>query len=124
MVQHTARAAALAGLAIAAAAVLAGCGSGGGDPAHPPRVGGADIGPPVKLVDCADWNRADAQERTNTVIAVRQFAGGPVGTAGGRGATLKDEEAYTLFEGSCKPAYARAFKLYKLYTRAAAFRGR
>jgi len=39
----------------------------------------------------------------------------------GRGATLPDEKAYELFENTCKQDYARAFKLYKLYTRAASF---
>jgi hypothetical protein len=83
-------------------------------------VGGAQIAP-VSLADCADWKRGTPTERTNTVIAIRNFAGGPVGSPAGRGATLPDEKAYDLFENTCANAYARAFKLYKLYTRAASF---
>lgn len=119
MVHHAARAQALAGLV---AALLAGCGggsSGSGD--HAPRVGGAQGIAPVSLADCADWKRATPTERTNTVINIRNFAGGPVGSPAGRGATLPDEDAYQLFENTCSKDYARAFKLYKLYTRAASF---
>jgi hypothetical protein len=119
VVHHTARAQAV-GLAATALAVLAGCGGTSGSGDHAPRVGGAQIAP-VSLADCADWDRATPTERTNTVIAIRNFAGGPVGSPAGNGATLPDEKAYQLFENTCKQDYARAFKLYKLYTRAAAF---
>jgi hypothetical protein len=121
VVQDAARATALA--LLAAAFLLAGCGGGSsGSGEHAPRVGGAQGIAPVSLVDCADWKRATPTERTDTVIAIRKFAGGPVGSpSGGRGATLPDEDAYKLFDTTCSNGYARAFKLYKLYTRAAAF---
>jgi hypothetical protein len=124
VVHHAARAQALAAgtTALLAALALAACGGGGaGSGDHTPRVGGADIGVPVKLVDCADWKRATPTERTNTVISIRGFAGGATGSPGGHGAVLDDEKAYQLFENTCRQDYARAFKLYKLYTRAAAF---
>jgi hypothetical protein len=121
MVHHAARAKALAVVAAGAALALAGCGGTSGPQEHAPRLGGADVGVPVRLVDCTDWKRATATERTNTVIAIRNFAGGPVGSPAGHGATLPDEKAYDLFENTCVNDYARAFKLYKLYTRAAAF---
>ena len=124
MVHHAARAQALAVACLVAAAVpaLAACGgTSSSSPDHTPRVGGAQIGVPVKLVDCADWKRATAQERTDTVLAIRGFAGGPTGSPAGHGAVLPDEKAYDLFENTCKQQYATAFKLYKLYTRAAAF---
>jgi hypothetical protein len=34
---------------------------------------------------------------------------------------LEDDQACDLFEGWCENEYARGFKLYKLYARAAAF---
>jgi hypothetical protein len=39
----------------------------------------------------------------------------------GRGAVLEDERAYDLLQGYCSAEFAESFKLYKLYTRAAAF---
>jgi hypothetical protein len=54
---------------------------------------------------------------------LRAFAGGPVGESSGlHGATLNDDAAYQVLDDSCRHDYARGFKLYKLYTRAAAFR--
>jgi hypothetical protein len=54
---------------------------------------------------------------------IRGFAGGPTGTPGFRGSTIPDDKAYELFDSYCRNRFARNFKLYKLYTRAAAFRG-
>jgi hypothetical protein len=89
---------------------------------RPPNAG-ARIGQPVRLVDCTDWRSADVRERYGTVRALREFAGGPVGSPAGHGATLEDDKAYELFESYCAEDLASHFKLYKLYTRAAAFRG-
>jgi hypothetical protein len=47
--------------------------------------------------------------------------GGPVGSPAGHGATLPDARAYELFQHYCAYGFASQFKLYKLYTRAAAF---
>jgi hypothetical protein len=77
---------------------------------------------PVRLVDCGDWRGADPGERSQTVSAVRKFAGGPAGgSPGAHGATLEDDAAYELFDSYCAQGFARGFKLYKLYTRAASF---
>ena len=43
------------------------------------------------------------------------------GEGGARGRTLEDKQAQELFDRACKQRYARGFKLYKLYSRAAAF---
>ena len=51
---------------------------------------------------------------------IKRFAGGPVGGQG-HGAVLPDDRAYTLFQHYCSYGFASQFKLYKLYTRAAAF---
>jgi hypothetical protein len=41
----------------------------------------------------------------------------------GRGSVLDDKDAYNLFDRYCANQFARGFKLYKLYERAAAFSG-
>jgi len=102
-------------------AALSGCG-GGGVPTDQQNVGPAIQGP-LELTDCTDWNAASLSERLGTVREIREFAGGPSGSPGLTGATLDDEDAYDLFENYCANEFARGFKLYKLYERAAAFGG-
>jgi hypothetical protein len=103
-----------------AAAALAGC--GGGEPQQ--NVGGPDLGVPVRLADCQDWRDATVSERLGTVHELRDFAGGPVGSSKLKhGPVLDDEKAYELLDHECATDYTSAFKLYKLYTRAAALSG-
>lgn len=118
MVQDAGRAA-VAALVLA----LAGCSSGsGGDRAAPPGAGADRIGTPVRLANCTDWKRATLRQRVGTVREIRGIAGGPTGTVKDQyGNTLPDEKAVKLFDQACRQYYARGFKLYKLYNRAAAF---
>jgi hypothetical protein len=119
VVQHARRASVAA--ALVAALALPGC--LGGNSSNPPKSAGIRIGTPLTLADCSDWRKASPQEREGTVRDLRRFAGGPVGESRGRrGATLDDDRAYQVLDDYCKQSFARAFKLYKLYTRAAAFR--
>jgi hypothetical protein len=108
------------------ALVLAGLGlSGclGGDSSSGPASAGARIGVPLTLADCSDWRKATPSEREGSIRALRDFAGGPIGEGSGRrGATLDDDRAYKVLDDYCRQDFARGFKLYKLYTRAAAFR--
>ena len=107
---------ALAGLA------LSGC-LGGESESGAPAGQGANVGAPIPLANCGDWRQATPQQRQGTVQELKAFAGGPTGGGQGRrGATLDDDRAYELLEDSCARDFARGFKLYKLYTRAAAFR--
>ena len=71
--------------------------------------------------DCTDWKKADAAQRLGTVRELRDFAGGPVGQTPAHGNVLDDRKAYDLLQNYCSNFFARGFKLYKLYTRAAAF---
>jgi hypothetical protein len=112
---------ALVACALASAAALGGCGGDDGGPAA--QAGGARLGLEVRVADCEAWKGAGVRERYDVVDALRAFAGDRTGSPGGHGATLEDEDAYDLLERSCEPSYSRAFKLYKLYTRAAAFSG-
>ena len=105
---------------IVSIALGAGC---GGDSSETDS-GSSAVGSPepevtAREADCTDWNDADVEERQATIDALREFEGGP--TTGGTGATLPDDRAYELFENYCANEFARAFKLYKLYARAAAF---
>jgi len=111
---------------LAALSVLAGC--GGGPNTQPQAQAGPNVGAPINLADCTDWNRANTEQRLGTIQELKSFAGGPVvGTSGGApsgtGAVLEDKQAYDLFNSYCKESFARGFKLYKLYERAAAFAG-
>jgi hypothetical protein len=117
---------ALVVLAIAAVAFLAGC--GGGTNTQPQVDVGPNVGQPINLADCHDWNQANTEQRLGTIHELKNFAGGPVvgnnaDSPSGTGAVLDDKQAYDLFNRYCAESFARGFKLYKLYTRAAAFTG-
>jgi hypothetical protein len=76
----------------------------------------------ARQASCVDWNRASVEDRLATIGAIRGFEGGSVpGEPGAHGAVLSDHQAYDLFQGWCKQRFARGFKLYKLYARAAPF---
>jgi hypothetical protein len=88
-----------------------------------PKVIHKDLGVDVRLADCQDWLRGDETARRGTIQEITGFAGGQVGSTPGNpnGAVLTENQAYALFERWCGQDFAGAFKLYKLYTRAAAF---
>jgi hypothetical protein len=106
--------------------LLAACGSGS---STQPQVDvGPDVGQPINLADCHDWNQANTEQRLGTIKQLKDFAGGPVvgnnaSAPSGRGSVLDDKKAYELFNRYCAQDFARGFKLYKLYERAAAFTG-
>jgi hypothetical protein len=98
---------------------LTGCSSSNTAPS-----GGATedrLGVPVRLASCDDWRRSSYRVRVATIDDLESFAGGPSGSPAGHGTTLPDDEAYKYVDGHCRPRFARRVKLYKLYTRAAAF---
>jgi hypothetical protein len=100
---------------------MSGCGSSSGSPDQATGNAGPHIAVPLRLADCTDWKQADAAERLGTVRQLRDFTAGPAGAP--QGAVLEDEQAYKLFQNYCSNEFARGFKLYKLYGRAAAFAG-
>jgi hypothetical protein len=108
--------------AAAAAVLLAGC--GGETSEGPSDEVGPALAAPINLADCTDWNNATPDERLGTIEQIHNYVGGPAsGTGTGTGVVLDDDRAYDLFETACEPQYARGFRLYKLYSRAAAFGG-
>ena len=116
----------LAAVLIVASAAVAGCGGG---PNTQPQVDvGPNVGQPIALADCHDWEQANVEQRLGTIHQIRDFAGGPVvgnnaSSPSGTGSVLDDKDAYNLFNGWCSKSFARGFKLYHLYQRAAAFTG-
>jgi hypothetical protein len=112
--------------ALVVAALVAGCGGG---PNTQPQVDvGPNVGQPISLADCNDWNQANTEQRLGTIDQLKGFASGPIvgnnaSSPGGRGSVLDDKDAYNLFNRYCSQSFARGFKLYKLYERAAAFTG-
>ena len=118
---RTGRAAAL----ICGLALLGGCGGSGHSkpPAFPTT--GAGVGTSIRTANCSDWQRGPVEARRRTVVLLRGFAGGPIGSSSGiqNGPVLDDTRAYRVLESYCANHFARGFKLYKLYERAAAFTG-
>jgi hypothetical protein len=117
---------AVAVCALITGALIAGC--GGGSSTQPQVDVGPNVGQPISLADCNDWNQANTEQRLGTIQQLKDFAGGPIvgnnaSSPSGTGSVLDDKQAYELFNGWCKQEFARGFKLYKLYERAAAFSG-
>lgn len=112
------------------AGLLAGCGEA--SPSHastfPTHLAGpvsADVGESARSDTCAQWQKGTVQQRHGALSRLRKFATSPIGSSSDRkyGPTLSDSRAYRLFDSLCAKHFARAFKLYKLYERAAAFLG-
>jgi hypothetical protein len=110
----------LACLGLVATCVGVGVASGGGP--KDPRI--ASLGS-VRQADCTDWKKGSEDQRETMVFSLRKFAGGPVGSSKvlPRGPVLDDDRAYRVLDSYCSRYFARGFKLYKLYGRAAAFLG-
>jgi hypothetical protein len=115
-------------LIVAAGALVAVAGCGGGSSTQPQVDVGPNVGQPISLADCHDWNQANTEQRLGTIKQLKDFAGGPIvgndaTSPSGTGAVLDDKDAYNLFNSYCARGFSRGFKLYKLYERAAAFSG-
>jgi hypothetical protein len=112
--------------AIAGVALIAGCGGSSGT--QPQIDVGPNVGQPIALADCHDWNQANTEQRLGTIQQIKDFASGPVvgnnaSDPSGTGSVLDDKQAYNLFNNWCEQSFARGFKLYHLYQRAAGFEG-
>jgi hypothetical protein len=116
-------------LALTCCVVLLGaCGSSSSSTGSKDRPADLPKAPPVGSVrsaDCSDWKKGSVDQRHATVAALRGFASGPVGSSAGiqKGPVLEDARAYRVLQSYCRNYFARGFKLYKLYERAAAFVG-
>lgn len=114
----------------AAAVLLGGCGEASTSHAStfPTHLAGpvtADVGESARSDTCEQWRKGTVQQRHGALKRLRKFATSPIGSSNVRkyGPTLSESRAYRLFDSLCAKHFARAFKLYKLYERAAAFLG-
>jgi len=129
MVHHAAQARRSLIAALVVLVTVAGCGGNddgerqGAKSVATTKVIHKDLGVDVRLANCTDWLRGDDAARRGTIQEIEGFAGSQIGSTPGNpnGATLPESDAYALFERWCAMDVAKHFKLYKLYTRAAAF---
>lgn len=77
--------------------------------------------PTLQTADCGQWRELRPASRRALVEQMTRFFGARVDAQYGRGQTLPPERAVAVLTDGCRPAYAGAVKLYKLYGRAAAF---
>jgi hypothetical protein len=110
-----------AGLALAAALalvlVLWGADSHSDDKARP--VGKALVGSVAPLAQCADWNRGSRDRRLATLADIREQVN--LEDTAVKTPELSDRTAYRVLDNICRKPFARSFRLYKLYARAASF---
>jgi hypothetical protein len=113
-----------AGAALAAALVLTACGggsSGGGGGAGPKAepLGEKLGGSVAQLANCSDWRGGARDRKLATVADIRnQINRDDTGIVS---PPLSDAEAVQLFDRECGQPYAKGFRLYVLYARAAGF---
>jgi hypothetical protein len=106
-------------------ALLVGCGGSSSSKPEPRKLPQPSLPASIQVADCSDWREGSVEQRRGTIIDLHEFAGGQVGSSAAlqKGNVLNDERAYALLDRACRKRFARAFKLYKLYERAAAFTG-
>ena len=114
------RTTALAGVAAAAALAIAGCGDGGDEPTTAAEPLGQEVaGSVAQLAQCRDWNRGTEAEQLATIADIRSQVN--LEDSGVDAPPLSDEEAMELFDNACAETFAKGFRLYVLYARAAGF---
>lgn len=75
----------------------------------------------LQTADCNQWREMRPPSQHALVDQMRVFFGGSVSDQYGHGQTLSTEQAFRVLTNGCRPSWAGAVKLYKLYGRAAAF---
>jgi hypothetical protein len=109
-------------VAMCCAALLTSCGTA---EKRPEASAAARARVDIRIASCADWKQATARERGVLLADLQAFFSTPISDGGdgpeGPGPTLAVKQAKRVFGAYCAQPYARAFKLYKLYGRAAAF---
>ena len=114
---------------IAAAVALSACGGGGGDAASASASGaqppgaeplGEKLGGSVaQLANCGDWDGGPRDRKLATIADIRNQVNRT--DTGIDSPPLSDEEALSLFDSECAKPYAKGFRLYVIYARAAGF---
>ena len=96
-------------------AALAGCGSASDEP---PKPLGKTIGGSVApLANCGDWAGGARERKVATIADIRSQVSRD--DTGVDAPPLSNSEAMRLFDRECSKSYARSFRLYVIYARAA-----
>jgi hypothetical protein len=118
-------------LGAAACAAALGLGACGGDDAQDAAaaeraarekavpLGELLAGSVAPLAQCKDWVGGDRLRKLATIDDIRNQVSRR--DTGVRTPALSDEEALRLFDRACAPRFAKSFRLYVLYARAAGF---
>ena len=102
--------------ALAAAAALAACGAD--ETAPKPEPLGKKLGGSVaSLANCRDWASGARDRKLATIADIRSQVNRD--DTGIETPPLSDTEAMRLFDRECAQPYARSFRLYVIYARAA-----
>ena len=104
--------------------LVAGCGGGSddGDASGEREVkplGPLLAGSVAHLAQCKDWVGGSHERKLATIDDIRAQVNRR--DTGIEAPALSDEEALGLFDRACSNSYARSFRLYVLYARAAGF---
>jgi hypothetical protein len=111
-----------AGASLLAAVALSACGSDSGaepDGSAAEPVGQELGGSVAPLAQCSDWVGASEAEKLATIEDIRSQVNRQ--DAGVRSSELSDERALEVLDNGCDLPEARSYRLYILYSRAAAF---
>ena len=74
----------------------------------------------VRTAKCVDWRAAGPAQRHLLVEGMTSVFGGRIDN-GQRGNVLPSARATEVFDHACEPAFAAAFRLYRLYGGAVGF---
>lgn len=118
------------GAALAALAVLSGCGDSGQAASRPATtttatildvdpVGISRAGSVAQYADCGDWKAATREQRLATVADIRSQLTPQESKSAA--SPLPDAHAYKVFQEACSPEWADSLRLYKLYFRVQGF---
>jgi hypothetical protein len=79
----------------------------------------------VRTATCSVWRVSTPPQRRVLLDQLRAFFSQRIGTGGGNpdgpGPSLSTQQGYAVLQSYCARSFTRAFKLYRLYGRAAGF---
>lgn len=98
---------------------LPGCGGAEGEPEAAKPLGTELAGSVAHLAQCKDWVGGSRERKLATIDDIRAQVNRRDTEIDAP--ALSDEEALGLFDRACSNSFARGFRLYVLYARAAGF---
>jgi hypothetical protein len=105
-------------LVLVAALALGACGSDEGPKQRFAEPLGQKLGGSVaSLANCSDWAGGPRDRKLATIADIRSQVNRD--DTGIEAPPLSDDEAMKLFDGECAKPYAKGFRLYVIYARAA-----